>query len=42
MVAFGLKAGSMAAVGCGVLGATGGAVMKNKEEPGASDERKED
>lgn len=42
LVAFGLKAGSVAAVGCGILGATGGAVMKNQEEPGASDERKED
>lgn len=42
LVTFGLKAGSVAAVGCGILGATGGAVMKNKEEPGASDVRKED
>lgn len=42
LVAFGLKAGSVAAVGCGILGATGGVVMKNKEEPGASDVRKED
>lgn len=41
MVTFGLKAGSLAAVSCGILGATGGAVMKNKEEPSASDERKE-
>lgn len=32
MVAFGLKAGSLAAVGCGVLGATGGTVLKNKQE----------
>lgn len=42
LITFGLKAGSVAAVGCGILGATGGAVLKNKEEPGASDERKED
>lgn len=33
MVTFGLKAGSLAAVGCGILGATGGTVLKNKEEP---------
>lgn len=33
LVAFGLKAGSVAAVGCGILGATGGAALKNKEEP---------
>lgn len=33
MVAFGLKAGSLAAVGCGVLGATGGTVLKNQKEP---------
>lgn len=33
MVAFGLKAGTAAAVGCGVLGATGGTVLKNKQEP---------
>ncbi|XP_031640507.1 syntaxin-17 [Contarinia nasturtii] len=33
MVAFGLKAGGLAAVGCGVLGATGGTVLKNKQEP---------
>lgn len=32
MVSFGLKAGSLAAVGCGVLGATGGAALKNKQE----------
>lgn len=32
MVTFGLKAGSLAAVSCGILGATGGAVIKNKEE----------
>lgn len=42
LVTFGLKAGSVAAVGCGILGATGGAALKNKEEPGASDQRKED
>lgn len=29
MVTFGLKAGSLAAVGCGILGATGGTVLKN-------------
>lgn len=40
LVTFGLKAGSVAAVGCGILGATGGAALKNKEEPGASDARK--
>lgn len=33
MVTFGLKAGSLAAVGCGILGATGGTVLKNKQEP---------
>lgn len=33
MVTFGLKAGSLAAVGCGILGATGGSVLKNKQEP---------
>lgn len=33
MVTFGLKAGSVAAVGCGILGATGGTVLKNKQEP---------
>lgn len=33
MVALGLKAGSLAAVGCGIIGATGGTVLKNKEEP---------
>lgn len=32
MVTFGLKAGSLAAVSCGILGATGGAVIKNKEQ----------
>lgn len=32
MVTFGLKAGSLAAVGCGILGATGGSVLKNKQE----------
>lgn len=32
MVTFGLKAGSLAAVGCGILGATGGTVLKNKQE----------
>lgn len=31
MVTFGLKAGSLAAVGCGILGATGGVALKNKE-----------
>lgn len=34
MVTFGLKAGSLAAVGCGILGATGGAALKNKEPEG--------
>lgn len=42
MVAFGLKAGSVAAVGCGILGATGGAAIKNKEEPAPIQEPKED
>lgn len=37
MVTFGLKAGSLAAVSCGILGATGGTVIKNREEVGASD-----
>lgn len=37
MVTFGLKAGSLAAVSCGILGATGGTVIKNREETGASD-----
>lgn len=37
MVSFGLKAGSLAAVGCGVLGATGGAALKNKQEFSPSD-----
>lgn len=37
MVTFGLKAGSLAAVSCGILGATGGVVIKNKEVVGASD-----
>lgn len=34
MVTFGLKAGSLAAVGCGILGATGGVALKNKEPIG--------
>lgn len=34
MVTFGLKAGSLAAVGCGILGATGGVALKNKEPEG--------
>lgn len=42
LVTFGLKAGSLAAVSCGILGATGGAVIKNQEVRGASDERKEE
>lgn len=33
MVTFGLKAGSLAAVGGGLLGVTGGTVLKNKQEP---------
>lgn len=33
MVTFGLKAGSLAAVGGGILGVTGGTVLKNKQEP---------
>lgn len=33
MVTFGLKAGSLAAVGCSILGASGGVVLKNKQEP---------
>lgn len=37
MVTFGLKAGSLAAVGCGILGATGGSVLKNKQEPTPDD-----
>lgn len=37
MVTFGLKAGSLAAVGCGILGATGGSVLKNKQEPSPND-----
>lgn len=43
MVTFGLKAGSLAAVGCGILGATGGTVLKNKQEtePGPIDEHTE-
>lgn len=43
MVTFGLKAGSLAAVGCGILGATGGTVLKNKPEPevGPRDEHNE-
>lgn len=28
----GLKAGGLAAVGCGILGFTGGSVIKNKEK----------
>lgn len=42
MVTFGLKAGSLAAVGCGILGATGGTVLKNKPElvpPGVDDQQ---
>lgn len=42
LVTFGLKAGSLAAVSCGILGATGGAVMKNQEIRGASDEQKQE
>lgn len=39
----GLKVGGLAAVGCGILGFTGGAVIKNKEEHDAIDtERKND
>lgn len=37
MVTFGLKAGSLAAVSCGILGATGGTVIKNREEIGVPD-----
>lgn len=37
MVTFGLKAGSLAAVGCGILGATGGAALKNKQELGPNE-----
>ncbi|XP_055321591.1 syntaxin-17 [Sitodiplosis mosellana] len=33
MVTFGLKAGSLAAFGGGLLGVTGGTVLKNKQEP---------
>lgn len=33
MVTFGLKAGSLAATGAAILGATGGTVLKNKTEP---------
>lgn len=42
MVTFGLKAGSVAAVGCGILGATGGTVLKNKQEPEPEPEPKVD
>lgn len=41
MVTFGLKAGSLAAVGCGILGATGGSVLKNKQEPSPIDNHAE-
>lgn len=41
MVTFGLKAGSLAAVGCGILGATGGSVLKNKQEPSPSENHAE-
>lgn len=42
LVTFGLKAGSIAAVSCGILGASGGVVIKNQEIKGASDDRKEE